>query len=1388
MKAKWWLVCILLIWAQSTAAAQADWQTPTLGTHLVPLPNDTDGSIRWYCPTAEDYLIERFTYNERIDGPDGLVKTYVDGIYERNIDFHSADFRNDACTVNFAEVVNQPGQYALTVQYSKAYEVNRIGPVDDMGGFTYCGLNVSVRPTDGAARGTATVSSLYARSAVRDAEGYDLLDVQGHTATLTAMPDDGYYFVGWVKDGQWIDNCDATIIVTLTDLLTNYEAVFAKIPARVVTAVSASFDAPPSGPLDSAGLNHRFTVDSGAYTEKYPYQEPVYFVNTDGSVYTGNYVDGQTLIMKVHLSVMTGYQRDTVYATYDPNYRGAANVPLTLTMNGQTATYQSLTNEGDNLNVYYEIPVMIHSACHVTFDLNGRESTAPTAQTVVYGETAKRPANPTASGYQFTGWFTDAACRNKYSFSSPVTGDLTLYAGWSALVDRVDIWTEGPIQNAQAGSIQVHCPTDQVRFQQYSWYIVSGDTSTRMADSEQFMSGKTYALKGLLQAQGVTLTSNTKVYVNGVQAATATAMSGYLNINAAMPCTPEASVQLVTFNMNGYGSQIVPQRIQHGGTAWEPPTPTDSRARFNGYSTTMQDGHTPTNIPYAFDAPVTENTAIDLNWSVYARSVTLAIFPPDAGEPASSARFDVLSGGVTLSPEIRWQDSNGSFLSDEETFRAGETYYFDLTLSPKRGYIFDTAAPAVTINNANVESVTMGADGSVTVSGSVTVQDMITITFDANGHGDAPAPIRYPYGTSLFDMEIPVITVDDALFFDWYLAPECGDDDHYARLANTEENDAVTRDAIFYAKWMEVDDTVSLSVYMPAPQPGPNVYSRAEAYIGGGIAQSEGGRQNDAYRVGCDQYWYTAPNLNEANRVYDNLIVGNTYYAYVSIDQVAGKVFPETFTARVNGHDVIFTRDSALTSASGWYEFVMTDRVVITFDLGREDVTAPESIMIAADTTFGEAFDIRFGGQPEAGCSLGQWNDGWLLDRRRVRMEDTPTTDITLTAHWADIVTSAELTIEIPEPGDAVTQPAITQPESQQAFEGFGTVWLNMDGTAASGVFQPGETYICRVTAYVWTDKVFDNGAWITVNGETIYFTGDRTQVSADIPVTIPRYVTITFDPAKNGVAAPEPMTVPERTILAEAFGEGGLSAMTAPDGQIMAWWLCDGEPVDLSAPLMENVTLRPLWVTPIDGISIIMPIPAAGEMMTPQVRCADDPRWHIRGAYFDMDDECLPDVFAAGDTVTLRLSFDAAEGYGFAPMGGDPITRITVNGLPTEIQLSTVKPPCVASISIAFTFTVDQPGGTLSLPMSLKEIGEEAFAGTDTWRVIIPEGVTTIGPRAFAGCSNLHRVTIPATTTEIDDSAFDGCPANLMIETSSAVVRAWAEDRGIVVSHELAG
>ena len=38
------------------------------------------------------------------------------------------------------------------------------------------------------------------------------------------------------------------------------------------------------------------------------------------------------------------------------------------------------------------------------------------------------------------------------------------------------------------------------------------------------------------------------------------------------------------------------------------------------------------------------------------------------------------------------------------------------------------------------------------------------------------------------------------------------------------------------------------------------------------------------------------------------------------------------------------------------------------------------------------------------------------------------------------------------------------------------------------------------------------------------------------------------------------------------------------------------------------------------------------------------------------------------------------------------------------------------------------------------------------------PEGLETIGPKAFAGCTVLAYIYIPATVTEIADDAFEGC------------------------------
>ncbi|MDR1136551.1 MAG: glycoside hydrolase family 3 C-terminal domain-containing protein [Clostridiales Family XIII bacterium] len=67
----------------------------------------------------------------------------------------------------------------------------------------------------------------------------------------------------------------------------------------------------------------------------------------------------------------------------------------------------------------------------VTFNSNGGSTVA--AQQVTAGEKAVRPANPTRNGYSFSGWYTSAALSTLYNFDSAVTGDISLYAGWSVV-------------------------------------------------------------------------------------------------------------------------------------------------------------------------------------------------------------------------------------------------------------------------------------------------------------------------------------------------------------------------------------------------------------------------------------------------------------------------------------------------------------------------------------------------------------------------------------------------------------------------------------------------------------------------------------------------------------------------------------------------------------------------------------------------------------------------------------------------------------------------------------------------------------------------------------------------------------------------------------------
>lgn len=66
----------------------------------------------------------------------------------------------------------------------------------------------------------------------------------------------------------------------------------------------------------------------------------------------------------------------------------------------------------------------------VSFNANGHGTTPP-SQSVLRGGKASNPGNLSAEGWNFTGWYTDSSCTAKYDFSTQVTANKELFAGWS---------------------------------------------------------------------------------------------------------------------------------------------------------------------------------------------------------------------------------------------------------------------------------------------------------------------------------------------------------------------------------------------------------------------------------------------------------------------------------------------------------------------------------------------------------------------------------------------------------------------------------------------------------------------------------------------------------------------------------------------------------------------------------------------------------------------------------------------------------------------------------------------------------------------------------------------------------------------------------------------
>lgn len=127
-----------------------------------------------------------------------------------------------------------------------------------------------------------------------------------------------------------------------------------------------------------------------------------------------------------NITIKASNDSETVELELDTSYTDV----IVKNNNGALGAYVDTDHDGN-----YETPVdkgQQPETHTVTFVANnGSPNTTITTED---GMMVSRPVSPTKDGYTFIGWYTDADCTNLYDFTQPVTGDLTLYAGWKETV------------------------------------------------------------------------------------------------------------------------------------------------------------------------------------------------------------------------------------------------------------------------------------------------------------------------------------------------------------------------------------------------------------------------------------------------------------------------------------------------------------------------------------------------------------------------------------------------------------------------------------------------------------------------------------------------------------------------------------------------------------------------------------------------------------------------------------------------------------------------------------------------------------------------------------------------------------------------------------------
>ena len=314
----------------------------------------------------------------------------------------------------------------------------------------------------------------------------------------------------------------------------------------------------------------------------------------------------------------------------------------------------------------------------VTFDSAGGSPVEP--QTVADGAAAIDPGTPERDGYKFTGWLLDG---EPFDFSTPITGDITLVAGWEESEEPAPVLHAVTFDDGTGSTVAVN--------------VQEGETVQEPAAPER----DGYEFTGWL--------------LDGEPYDFSTPVTGDITLVAGWEQAEEpdpVTTFTVSFRTNG-GTAVEQQTIVEGGTAEKPADPTREGYEFTGW---LLDGQ-----PYDFSTPVTGNITLDAAWRQIASldelagvTATVDGKPVEGFDPTGDGEYRIGEGqqiGLSGLPEgwtVIRQDTVNGFTFTLTNGARTVVYTFTTTEKPDEP---DEETPATTDPDDTGTEGTGKADG-----------------------------------------------------------------------------------------------------------------------------------------------------------------------------------------------------------------------------------------------------------------------------------------------------------------------------------------------------------------------------------------------------------------------------------------------------------------------------------------------------------------------------------------------------------------------------------------------------------------------------------------------------------------------------------------------------